>query len=70
MQELKVKKDENDRTILIKDLDIVVIDFRPYGVFVALYIFNATLALPILILKMILMYLITLVKLLKYFRLR
>jgi len=42
----------DDKIILIEGLDLVETDFRPILVFLVLYIFNATLALPVFILKM------------------
>jgi hypothetical protein len=47
----KTPRDIDGKDILFEDLDLVIMNFKPYGVFFIWYIFNALFVLPCFILK-------------------
>lgn len=47
---------EDKKEILFENLDVRSIEWRPYRCFVILYLFNATIALPVFTLKLLYLY--------------
>lgn len=58
----------DEKEMLFEDLDKKVIEWGPYKCFVILYIFNATIALPIFTLKLIYLYIEQMLKSIRFLR--
>lgn len=54
--ELGQPKPRDEKEMLFEGLDQKVIEWGPYKCFIILYIFNATIALPVFIIKLIYLY--------------
>ncbi|CAD8137603.1 unnamed protein product [Paramecium octaurelia] len=59
---------EDKKEILFENLDVKSIEWRPYRCFVILYLFNATIALPVFTLKLLYLYLGQIAKSIRFFR--
>lgn len=59
---------EEKKEILFENLDVKSIEWRPYRCFIILYLFNATIALPVFTLKLFYLYVGVIVKSIRFFR--
>ncbi|CAD8144798.1 unnamed protein product [Paramecium pentaurelia] len=59
---------EEKKEILFENLDVKSIEWRPYRCFIILYLFNATIALPVFTIKLLYLYVEQIVKNIRFFR--